>query len=218
MNCSKEAIPLMHKYLDGNLLKREEDKLRVHLEACETCQKHFHELNRTITLVQSAGQINAPDDFTANVMQKLPAEKKSIKYTRWFKTHPVLTSAAIFVIFMFSGIVSTWNQDNELVVSKQENLEIRGDTVIVPEGVTVSGDLVVKNGDLRIDGTVDGDVRLVNGELIDEDTIEETELMASAGDVNGELQHVDKMFEWLWFHLKDLAENIFLLGYIRLIG
>ncbi|MFD1360939.1 zf-HC2 domain-containing protein [Lentibacillus salinarum] len=211
MDCSTEAIQLMHQYLDGDLVKQEEDKLRVHLEECEACQKHFHELKRTITLVQSTGQIAAPDDFADHVMKRLPAEKKSVKSMRWFKAHPILTSAAIFFVFIFSGLVSAWHQSDELVVSKQENLEIHGDTVIVPEGVTVSGDLVVKNGNLRIDGTVDGDVQLVNGELIGDDKAEGSELMASAGEVNGELHEVDRVFEWLWFHLKDLAGNIFLL-------
>ncbi|HLS09589.1 zf-HC2 domain-containing protein [Lentibacillus sp.] len=219
MNCSNEAVELMHKYLDHDLTKEEEQKLRIHLEDCEACQKHFHELERTIKLIQNTEQIKAPADFKDNVMQNLPAEKKSVKYTRWFKAHPVLTAAAIFFIFMFSGMFSTWDQNGELVVSKQENLEIRGDTVIVPEGVTVDGDLVVKNGNLRIDGTVDGDVRLINGELIEEeDTIEGSGLMASAGEVNGDLQQVDQMFEWLWLHLKDLFKNIFSLGYIQLIG
>ncbi|TFJ92389.1 zf-HC2 domain-containing protein [Lentibacillus salicampi] len=218
MNCSHEAVELMHKYLDHDLTKEEEGRLRVHLEDCEACQKHFHELERTIKLVQNTEQITAPADFKKSVMQKLPAEKKNVKYLRWFKAHPVLTSAVIFVIFMFSGMFSSWNQSGELVVSKQENLEIQGDTVIVPEGVTVEGDLLVKNGDLRIDGTVDGDVRLVNGDLIKDDTIEGSGLMASAGEVNGDLQQVDQVFEWLWFHMKDLIKSIFSLGHIQLTG
>ncbi|WP_010529105.1 zf-HC2 domain-containing protein [Lentibacillus jeotgali] len=218
MNCSNEAVELMHKYLDHDLTLEEEQRLRRHLEDCDACQKHFHELERTIKLVQNTEKINAPADFKNNVMQSLPTEKKRVKYSRWFKAHPVLTAAAIFFIFMFGGMFSTWNQDSELVVSKQENLEIRGDTVIVPEGVTVEGDLMVKNGDLRIDGTVDGDVRLINGELIEGDTIEGSGLMASAGEVNGELQQVDQMFEWLWFSLKDLVKNIFSLGHIHLAG
>ncbi|ALX49340.1 zf-HC2 domain-containing protein [Lentibacillus amyloliquefaciens] len=218
MSCSQEKIKLMHQYLDGGLEKQEEDKLRAHLEECEACQQHFHELKRTITLVQSAGQYKAPDHFTGEVMKKLPAEKKRVKYSRWFKAHPIFTSAAIFFIFMFTGILSSWNQDNELVVSKQENLEIVDDTVIVPEDVTVTGDLTVKNGNLRIDGTVDGDVRLVNGDLIEESTMEGSELMASTGEINGELQQVDQMFEWLWFSLKDLTESIFSFGQITLLG
>lgn len=208
MNCNKEAIALMHKYLDGDLTKQEENSLLVHLKKCEGCQKHFHELKRTITLVQSTEQKSAPENFTKNVMKKLPTEKNRVKYKRWFKMHPVLTAAAIFFVFMFSGVFSAWNQDGELVVSKQENLVVKGDTVIVPEGVTVSGDLLVKNGDLRIEGTVDGNVTLINGDLVDSE-IKGSGLMASVGEVNGELKQVDQIFEWIWFHLKDMFESIF---------
>lgn len=203
----------MHKYLDGDLTKREEANLRVHLEDCDACQRHFHEIKRTITLIQSTEHTSVPADFTANVMKNLPTEKKRVKYMRWFKAHPVFVSAAVFFIFMFSGIFSAWNQDSELVVSKQDNLIIKGDTVIVPEGVTVSGDLIVKNGKLRIDGTVNGNVTLINGQLVD-DSIEGSGLMASVGGVNGEFNQVDQLFEWIWFHLKDTVQSIFSLGQI----
>ncbi|WP_164670737.1 zf-HC2 domain-containing protein [Virgibacillus doumboii] len=213
MNCENEAIELMHKYLDSDLTKQDETKLRTHLESCEACQKHFHELKRTITLIQSTEQISAPAGFTENVMKSLPAERKRVRYLRWFKAHPALTSAAIFFIFMFSGIFSAWNQEGELVVSKQENLVIKGDTVIVPDGVTVSGDLTVKNGNLKIEGNVDGNVTLINSELVD-DSLEGSGHMASVGEVNGELKQVDQIFEWIWFHLKDLFQSIFSLGVV----
>ncbi|PAV28191.1 anti-sigma factor [Virgibacillus profundi] len=208
MNCNNKSIELMHKYLDGDLSKGEETTLRMHLEECEACQKHFHELKRTITLIQSAEHISAPADFTSAVMKKLPTEKKSMKYTRWLKAHPVVTAAAIFFIFMMSGVFSMYNQNSELVVSKQENLIIQGDTVTVPEDVTVEGDLLVKNGKLIIKGTVDGNVTLINSKLIDE-PIQSEGLMASVGEVNGELETVDQVFEWIWYKLKDLFEGVF---------
>lgn len=208
MNCNNEAVEFMHKYLDNDLTKDEEEKLRYHLENCERCQKHFHELKRTITLVQSKERVSAPSGFTEAVMEKLPAEPKRVRSKRWFKAHPILTSAAIFFIFMFTGIFSAWNQDSALVVSKQENLVVQGDTVVVPEGVTVSGDLMVKNGDLRIEGTVDGNVTIINGELIDQ-SIKGSGLMASVGEVNGELKQVDQVFEWVWYHMKDMFESVF---------
>ncbi len=209
MNCSKESVGLMHKYLDGDITRQEEEQLRIHLQGCELCQKHFHELKRAVTLVQSTEQVTAPADFTTKVMQRLPEEKKRMGYLRWFKTHPALTAAAIFVILMFGGVLSAWNENNSLVVSKQENLVIRGDTVIVPEGETVEGELIVKNGNLRIDGTVDGNVVLVNGELITDEASNGSGLMASAGEVNGELKQVDALFEWMWFHLKDIIKVFF---------
>ncbi|WP_407058318.1 bactofilin family protein [Tigheibacillus jepli] len=129
---------------------------------------------------------------------------------RWFKVHPVLTAAAIFFILMFGGIVSAWQQDNKLVVSKQDNLVIKGDTVIVPEGVTVDGDLVVKNGNLIIHGTVDGNVTLINGKLLPGDsTIDGEGLMASVGEVNGKFEKVDEIFEWIWYSIKGLFKSVF---------
>ncbi|WP_042220731.1 anti-sigma factor family protein [Oceanobacillus manasiensis] len=208
MECNHEASSLMHKYLDGDISNEEEKKLRLHLEDCEACQKHFRELKRTITLLQSTEHIEAPANFTANVMNRLPTEKKRMKYGRWFKAHPIITAAALFLIFMMSGVFSAWNQDSELVVSKQDNLVIEGDTVIVPEDVTVEGDLVVKNGNLVIKGTINGNVTLINGKLI-ENPIESEGLMASAGGVNGELKHVDQIFEWVWYNLKNLFRSIF---------
>lgn len=200
-----EKIKLMHNYLDGDLTSENETILRNHLEGCKQCQMHFHELSRTITLVQSSVRLKAPTNFTSKVMNNLPEEKKHIRYKRWFKNHPLLTTAAILFVFFIGSLLSGWIQDNELVVSKQEDIIIRGDTVIVPENVTVTGDLLVKNGNLKIKGTVDGDVTIVNGKLIyDEGTI------ASVSNVTGDLNHIDQLFKWIWYEFTDLIENIFM--------
>ncbi|TQS71064.1 anti-sigma-W factor RsiW [Ornithinibacillus gellani] len=208
MDCKKDVIPLMHHFLDGDISREDETKLRKHLEQCSDCQKHFHELKRTISWIKNAEPVMAPVDFTQQVMQKLPTEKKHVKYMRWFKMHPVITAAAIFFILMLSGAFSAWQQDSKLTVSKQDDLIIQGDTVIVPEGVTVDGDLVVKNGNLKIEGTVDGNVTLINGKLI-QDQLNGEGLMASVGEVNGEFKKVDQVFEWIWFNLQNLFRGVF---------
>ncbi|MEN2768879.1 zf-HC2 domain-containing protein [Ornithinibacillus xuwenensis] len=212
MDCNKEALSLMHKHLDGDITREEESSLKTHLEGCLECQKHLHELKRTITLIQSTESVKTPDDFTQKVMQQLPIEKKHVKYLRWFRMHPALTAAAIFFIFMFTGLFSAWEQGTKLTVSNPDNLIIKGDTVIVPEGVTVKGDLVVHNGNLKIDGVVDGNVTLINGTLIDEDGLDSDGLMASVGEVNGELKEVDRIFEWVWYHIQNLFKGIFSIG------
>ena len=208
MDCKKDVIPLMHHFLDGDISREDKTKLRKHLEQCSDCQKHFHELKRTISWIKNAEPVMAPVDFTQQVMQKLPTEKKHVKYMRWFKMHPVITAAAIFFILMLSGAFSAWQQDSKLTVSKQDDLIIQGDTVIVPEGVTVDGDLVVKNGNLKIEGTVDGNVTLINGKLI-QDQLNGEGLMASVGEVNGEFKKVDQVFEWIWFNLQNLFRGVF---------
>lgn len=210
LNCKLEAIKLMHKHLDGDITNEEEQQLIAHLEDCEGCQQHFRELKRTITLIQSTERFEAPTDFTMNVMQNLPTEKKRVKYTRWFRMHPMITAAAIFLILMISGSFFTWEEENQLVVSKQDNLVIEGDTVIVPEGEVIEGDLLVKNGNLLIYGTVDGNVTLVNGELVEEgDLLDNSELMASVGEINGEFETVDRAFDWLWYELRNFAKTLF---------
>ncbi len=202
MKCSSEAVVLMHKHLDDDLTKEQEIELRQHLQNCDDCQQHFHELKRTIAMVQSANQVQAPTGFTDKVMGNLPQQKKSLGYKRWFKAHPMLTAAAIFFILMFGGLFSSWSQDHQISVSKQKDIVIQDNTVIVPEGKTVEGDLIVKNGNLKIEGKVNGDVVLINGES----------LKASAGEVTGELNHVNQVFEWMWYNLKKTTRDIFSLG------
>ncbi|MBM7599451.1 anti-sigma factor RsiW [Virgibacillus halotolerans] len=210
MDCNREYAQLMHQYLDGDLNQREEAILRLHLEGCEVCQKHFHELKRTLTFIQSTEHISVPESLSSKVMQNLPTEKKQVKYKRWFKAHPVLTAAAIFFVLMIGSVFSSWSQDSQLVVSKQENLVIEGDTVIVPEGITVPGDLLVKNGDLMVKGTIEGDVTIVNGELLEDgNMLDEESFTASVGEVNGEFNHVDQFFEWIWYTFKNLFKGIF---------
>ncbi|WP_322619377.1 bactofilin family protein [Bacillus fonticola] len=68
----------------------------------------------------------------------------------------------------------------------------------MPEGEVVSGDIVVKNGEIRIEGQVDGDVTIINGERY----------LASAGDVTGEIEEIDQVFSWLWYHIKKTAFNV----------
>lgn len=108
-----------------------------------------------------------------------------------------------------------WNQVGKLVVSKQDNLVIKGDTVTIPEGVTVKGDLWVKNGKLKIESTVDGDVTLVKSKLIS-DKINGDGLMASISEVNGEMQQVDEAFEWMWFIIERTVRNVFSLNVVRI--
>ncbi len=199
MSCPKEYVELMHKYLDNELTSSEEQQLKEHLMKCEDCQKHFHELKRTVTLLQSTSHIQAPENFTEKVMASLPKEKKSVGYKRWLKAHPIFTAAAIFFLLMLSSISAFWNQEERLTVSKSDGIIIEGQTVIVPEGEVIKGDLLVKNGNLKIDGKVEGDETLINGE----------KLLASAGEVTGKIEEVNQIFDWLWYHMKTFAGKLF---------
>lgn len=198
MKCPAEIILYMHEYLDEEISAEHERELREHLQNCEDCQTYFHELKKTIALVQSTSHIQAPANFTQNVMAKLPKEKRKVSIQRWFRQNPLLTAASLFLVLMMGSLFSTWDQDQQFSVSKQPNLVVQNDTVIVPEGEVVKGDVVVKNGTLKIEGKVDGNVTVINGE----------KYMASAGKVTGEIKEVNAIFEWMWYHIKKTSKEV----------
>jgi anti-sigma factor RsiW len=191
----------MHEYLDGDLEKDRKQELKAHLHNCKDCYQQFHELEKAMALVQSTSHISAPNDFTQRVMSSLPKEKKTVGWNRWIKAHPAFVAAAIFFLLMAGSIFGGW-QEEKFTFTNQPNLVVENNTVIVPEGEIVDGDVVVKNGNIRVEGEVRGDVTVINGE----------NYLASAGQVTGEMEEINQMFEWIWYLIKDSftkAINIF---------
>jgi anti-sigma factor RsiW len=196
--CPEELVEYMHDYLDGDLSIEKEQLLKDHLQSCEDCQNHFYELKKALALVQSTSHIQAPADFTAKVMEHLPKERKKVGVNRWLRHHPMLTAAALFMILMTGTFFTSWNDSQDFSFTKNNNLVVQDHTVIVPEGKVVQGDLTVRNGDVKIEGTVEGDVTVINGE----------EYRASAGSVTGEIKEIDQAFEWLWYKIKNGTKKI----------
>ena len=197
MKCSEEMIEYMHEYLDEEISAEHEDMLRTHLQDCNDCKSYFHELKRAIALVQSTSHIVAPDDFTAKVMAGLPKEKRKVGIQRWLKKHPFLTAASLFAFLMGGALFSNWESDTQLSFSNQPQLQVEQDTVIVPKGTVVTGDIVVRNGNIKIEGEVDGNVTVINGK----------NFMAAAGNVTGDIKEIDQIFEWMWFKIKETSKN-----------
>jgi anti-sigma factor RsiW len=196
--CPEQIIELMHEYLDEEINAVNEIILREHLKSCKECETIFNELTKTIAFVKSVSRMPAPTDFTANVISKLPKEKKKVGIQRWLKNHPMLSAASLFFILMVGSLFSTWNQDRDFSVSKQKNLVINNNTVIVPKGEVVKGDVIVHNGELRIEGEIQGDVTVINGERY----------LASAGHVTGQIEEVNEIFDWIWYHMKRISKEV----------
>ncbi|MGZ4161385.1 MAG: zf-HC2 domain-containing protein [Neobacillus sp.] len=198
MKCPEQIIEFMHDFLDEEIERENELLLREHLQGCKECETIFSELKKTIAFVKSTSNIKAPTNFTANVMTHLPKEKKKVGYQRWLKKHPLLAAASLFFILMMGSLLSTWNLDQEFSVSKQKNLIVKNNTVIVPKGETVKGDVVVRNGKLKIEGEIQGNVTVINGE----------KYMASAGHVTGQIEEVNQAFDWIWYQIKKTAYEV----------
>ena len=190
--CASQFVDYMHEYLDGDISREHEQALKHHLQACSNCQQHMHELSDTIAFIKSAAHITAPSSFEDQVISRLPKRKGSVGIKRWFRQHPVLVAAAVFSLFMSATLLGSFPDDNQFSVTKQPNLVVDGQTVTVPAGEVVKGDIIVKNGDIVIEGEVDGNVTVINGTY-----------MASTAVVTGQVEEIDEAFEWLWYKIKS---------------
>lgn len=198
MKCTEEMKERIHQYLDHDIKQEDERLLRTHLQSCTDCSQHLHELEKSIALVQSTSHIEAPMDFTKAIMDRLPKEKKSAGVNRWLKGHPLLAAASLFVLLMTGSLFSSYSSDSDFSVSKQPNLVVENNTVTVPEGKTIEGDVTVKGGTINIEGKVEGDVTVINGE----------KYMASAGQVTGDVEEINEAFEWIWYQMKSLSKEV----------
>lgn len=198
MECPKQINEWIHKYLDGDISEEEGRYLKEHLHSCRKCMKHYQELEKTVLFVKSLSHIAAPDHFTQKVMASLPKEKRSVGVQRWLRNHPFLAAASLFIILM-TGVLFSSYEESRFSVTKYDNIIVDNNTVIVPEGETVKGDITVKNGDIEIKGKVEGDVTVINGE----------QYMASAGQVTGKVEEINESFEWLWYEIKTTLSEVF---------
>lgn len=205
MKCDEEIVELMHEYLDEEIDPQNEMILRNHLKSCKECETLFNEYKKTIAVVKGTSRMHAPPNFTANVMNSLPKEKKQVGMQRWLRNHPLIAAASLFLVLMTVSLFSTWNHEREFSVSKQENLVVQNDTVIVPEGEVVKGDVIVRNGTLKIEGEVQGDVTVINGDVTD---VNGEKYLASAGHVTGQIDEVNQLFDWIWYHMKKTAYDV----------
>ena len=99
---------------------------------------------------------------------------------------------------MSSTIFTNFNDEQQFSFTKQENVIIEGETVIIPKGQVVKGDLVVKNGNVQIDGELDGDLTIING----------SKYMASTAVITGKTEEINQAFDWLWFKIKNGAKEV----------
>lgn len=196
--CSEKIVHCMHAYLDGDISHDDEQLLKQHLEHCESCRELMADLTDAVEFIGQAELIEAPEGFVNNVMQQLPKAKPKASVHRWLRRHPFLAAVAMFFILMSASVFSSYGNDQQFSVTQQPNLVVEGDTVVVPEGEVVKGDIVVKNGDLRIEGEVDGNVTVIGG----------SKYMASTAVITGTSEEIDRAFDWLWYKMKETVKTV----------
>ncbi|SFJ92083.1 Transmembrane transcriptional regulator (anti-sigma factor RsiW) [Paenibacillus sp. UNC496MF] len=207
MNCNV-AVMLMHDYLDDELPHDDLAGLKAHLDSCPSCRARMEQLERTEALahrmmdthfVISAEQSS---QLTQRIMDALPAKRRrpASGFTRWVRNHPAVSVAAVFVLVMFSSFLAMWQQDSQLAVRGPDLAEvvINGDTVTVPAGAHVNGDLTVENGKANVLGEVDGDVTVISGSLYE----------ASTAHISGEVKQIDQALDWFWYKVTTSISSL----------
>lgn len=194
MNCT-EALPMLHQYLDGDLSGQEARGLKEHLLACPACRNRLQQLEKVEALIQSWPAPRVPEGMTERIMKALPPEKRTGSWYRWFRKHPAVSVAAVFAFVMMGSFLAGWDQDKELLVkgTDLESVVIKGDTVYVPAGKTIAGNLTVENGRLEVEGDIKGDIVVIDGKVN----------LASTAHISGQVKQIDEAFSWLWFKMSQ---------------
>ena len=161
--CPEQIVHYIHAYLDGEISLDDEQELMNHLKGCAACQELMTSMSEAVTFLESAVPIEAPTGFVDGVMKRLPKEKSQVSMQRWLRSHPLMAAVALFFLLMSVSVFANFNNDQQFSVTKQSNLIIEGETVLVPENEIVTGDIVVKTGDLRVEGGVEGSIHVITG-------------------------------------------------------
>ena len=198
MDC-KEACEYIHEYLDGMLDADREAQLGRHLAECSSCSDRLKALEKTEALVAGLRPIPCPEGMTERILQRIPEPRRPKGWVRWMRRHPGLSVAVVFVLIMAGSMLAQWNQGSMLVVKGNDldGINISGNEVTVPAGVTVDGDLLVENGTLRVEGIVHGNVVVIDGSL-----------QASTANISGKITKVNQAIDWVWYKIGEWLESL----------
>ncbi|MBP2002372.1 anti-sigma factor RsiW [Paenibacillus shirakamiensis] len=202
MDC-KQAVSYMHEYLDEELSKEHAQVLKLHMEGCSACAHHFQELEQTEMMLFRVVKNSVPtasDELVGRIMRDIPNKKGQRTWFTWVKRHPALTAVALFMFVMFFSTMSLWKVDDQLIVRGNDlnQLVFEGDTVIVPSGKTIDGDLTVENGKAKIYGEVHGNLTVIDGSVY----------QASTAKISGSVKSIDQALDWVWYKITNTFNEV----------
>lgn len=201
MKC-QEAIPKIHEYLDGDLHGCALVDLNQHVALCPECSSRLAKLEKADALIHYLPKGKVPEDLTEKIMNAIPAfrQMKQRPWRQWVKRHPAASAASVFVIVMMCSFLSLWYQDAELSVqgADLDKVIIEGDLVLVPEGQTLEGDLLVENGKVQIDGKVNGNITVIDGSVN----------LASTAYISGKVTKVNQVLDWIWYKINEIFSGL----------
>jgi predicted anti-sigma-YlaC factor YlaD len=67
----EEARRLFSAWVDEELPSREEEKLRVHLDACRDCRAGWERYERAVTVVRGVSREKAPPSLATSILRRI---------------------------------------------------------------------------------------------------------------------------------------------------
>lgn len=96
----KETKLHLSRYQDGELDKPLRERVNAHLAECPNCRQELQLLEQVTTDIKHLPEVDAPLNFTAQVMAKVKEKEKP----RWLVL-PRLAYSFVFIIFCLLGIL-----------------------------------------------------------------------------------------------------------------
>jgi hypothetical protein len=118
MNCDK-IMKLSNPYVDQALDAESTRQVEEHLKSCPTCQAEYLRLKEMVVSLNCLPQVNVPQNFTQNIMDKISQEeiqiqsswidriKKQVSIPRF--TFRLVGSAAVAVLVVFFAFTFIFN-------------------------------------------------------------------------------------------------------------
>lgn len=162
MNC-QDARRMLHQALDDDLSLPASKQLKSHLQACGPCQNVEGSIASVASLLDQLADVPAPGNFTADLMQRLPAAQPLPRMSRRLRS----VCAAAILLLLIASPLYVWSTLSrpQLIAEEWQIIRQEGNRFIVPAGEVVTGDVVIYKGVLEIQGEVQGTIKTVDASI-----------------------------------------------------
>lgn len=147
--------------------------LQYHLEGCKDCRSYLNDSLQLEETLRNLPSLSAPENFTSDLLAKLPKQRRKTVPSEYLSPRiRALGATAALAVLLGSPLYMLVESPRPTVKSTDLNAQfyIVENTVFLPEGAVVRGDITVYNAKLLLAGRVEGTILLMSSDLTTEST------------------------------------------------